>query len=306
MIGGDASTGPAALAAPLLRYYAARIARARRPFVLGISGLQGSGKSTLARALLREARRRGLSAVALSLDDVYHGRRARAALARRVHPLFATRGVPGTHDLALLTRTLEALARASPRRPARLPRFDKGRDTRKPPSHWPRVARAPDLIVLEGWCLGLRPQRAQALSVPVNALERREDADGRWRRAVDRALRAYQPLWRRLHALVLLAAPSFAVVRRWRGEQERALRRRGAPRAMDAAALDRFIAHYERLGRHALATLPPRADVRIELDAARRVLRAFGTSCRPRGMDRSIPGIKPARPPPPCRRPAPR
>lgn len=289
MIDRDANTAPAALAAPLLRHCAARIARARRPFVLGISGLQGSGKSTLAQALLREARRRGLRAVTLSLDDVYYGRRARAALARRVHPLFATRGVPGTHDAALLARTLEALARATPRRPARLPRFDKGRDTRRPPSRWPRVEHPPHLIVLEGWCLGLRPQRADALSVPVNALERREDADGRWRRAVNRALRAYQPLWRRLDALVLLTAPSFAVVRRWRGQQERALRRHGAPRAIDAKALARFIAHYERLSRHALATLPARADVRIELDAARRVR------------------VRPAaRPPPPYRRQAPR
>lgn len=276
MNGKDASTAPAALAAPLLRHCAARIARAQRPFVLGISGLQGSGKSTLAQALLREARRQGLRAVALSLDDFYYGRRARAALARRIHPLFATRGVPGTHDVALLARTLEALARASPRHPARLPRFDKGRDARRPPSRWPRVVRAPQLIVLEGWCLGLRPQRADALSAPVNALERREDAGGRWRHAVNLALRAYRPLWRRLDALALLAAPSFAVVRRWRDEQERALRRRGAPRAMDAAALDRFIAHYERLSRHALATLPARADVRIVLDRDRRVRRVSG------------------------------
>ncbi|HEX7112003.1 MAG TPA: kinase [Mizugakiibacter sp.] len=276
MIDDDASTGPAALAAPLLRYCAARIARTRRPFLLGISGLQGSGKSTLAQALLREARRQGLRAVALSLDDFYYGRRARAALARRVHPLFATRGAPGTHDVALLARTLDALAGATPRRPARLPRFDKGRDTRRPPSRWPLVAETPQLIVLEGWCLGLRPQRADALSVPANALERREDADGRWRHAVNRALRTYQPLWRRLDALALLAAPSFAVVRRWRGQQERALRRRGAPRAMDAAALARFIAHYERLSRHALATLPARADVRIVLDRDRRVRRVSG------------------------------
>lgn len=276
MILKDASTGPAALAAPLLRHYATRMRRARQPFVLGISGLQGSGKSTLAQALLREARRRGLHAVALSLDDVYHGRRARAALARRVHPLFATRGVPGTHDVELLARTLDTLAQAGPRRPSRLPRFDKGRDTRRPPSRWPRVARAPDLVVLEGWCLGVRPERAAALARPCNALERREDADGRWRRAVNTALRAYRPLWRRLDALVLLQAPSFAAVHRWRNQQEDALRRRGAPRAMDAAALRRFVAHYERLSRHALATLPARADVRIDLDRSRRVRRVSG------------------------------
>ena len=36
-------------------------------------------------------------------------------------------------------------------------------------------------------------------------------------------------------------------------------------------ALQRFLQHYERLSRHALAVLPARADLRIVLDAQRRV-----------------------------------
>jgi D-glycerate 3-kinase len=61
------------------------------------------------------------------------------------------------------------------------------------------------------------------------------------------------------------------VVVRWRDEQERALRRRAAPRALSPAALRRFLLHYERLSRHALATLPSLADLRVLLDEARRV-----------------------------------
>ena len=37
-------------------------------------------------------------AVTFSMDDLYLGRAARVDLARRIHPLLATRGVPGTHD----------------------------------------------------------------------------------------------------------------------------------------------------------------------------------------------------------------
>jgi len=249
--------------------------RRKRPVCIGISGLQGSGKSTLAHQLARLARSRGVHCEVLSLDDFYLGRRERLRLARAVHPLFATRGVPGTHDVGLLLRVLGGLARASTARPVRVPRFDKGRDTRLPPSRWRAVTRAPALVLLEGWCVGVAPQSAAALARPVNALERDEDADGRWRRYVnDELARSYARAWRRLDRLVLLQAPRFDVVARWRDEQERRLRRRGAPRAMDGAALRRFLMHYERLSRHALRTLPARADLRLVLDA-RRTVRAI-------------------------------
>ena len=43
----------ASLAGHLLDQYAGRIARSRRPYIIGLSGLQGSGKSTLAREMKR-------------------------------------------------------------------------------------------------------------------------------------------------------------------------------------------------------------------------------------------------------------
>lgn len=242
-----------------------------RPWIWGISGLQGSGKSTLAAALV--AALPADFAVALSLDDFYLSSEQRNALAREIHPLFATRGVPGTHEPGLLHDCLDALARASPEHPALLPRFDKGRDERLAPGHWPRISAPPRLIVLEGWCLGVPPQARQDLVEAVNWLEREEDAQGRWRGHVNAQLAGpYTALWQRIDHLTLLQAPCFAVVERWRGQQEQALHRDRAPRAMDEAALRRFIAHYERLSRHALASLPAIADSVVELDAERRPL----------------------------------
>ena len=248
----------------------ARSARDSAPRLLGVSGLQGSGKSTLAAQLVVAAAARGLRTLSISIDDFYLGRAARRQLAREVHPLLITRGVPGTHDVALALRTLDALRVASPQQPAHVPRFDKGRDTRLPPSRWARVRYTPDLIVLEGWCVGVPPQSRAALRVPVNSLERDEDPDGCWRAWVNAQLAAhYTALWQRLDRLVLLQAPNYNVVTRWRDQQERALRARGAPRALSPTALRRFVLHYERLSRHALATLPARADLRIVLDAQR-------------------------------------
>jgi D-glycerate 3-kinase len=246
----------------------------RRATLVGISGLQGSGKSTLAHQLADAARGRGIDTLVVSLDDFYLGRRDRAALARTSHPLFATRGVPGTHDVALLASTLRAIANASPTKPAMLPRFDKGRDTRVAPSRWRRIVRAPRLVLLEGWCIGVPPQTERALARPVNALECDADRDGAWRNAVNAHLAdGYAALWRSLDALIVLAAPDFAVVERWRDEPERALRKRGAPHAMSRAALARFLMHYERLSRHALRVLRRRADIVVDLDARRRVAR---------------------------------
>ena len=268
----DASTQNQALAGQLLDHYAGRIARAQRPYILGLSGLQGSGKSTLAKALKAEAETRGWPTEVLSLDDFYYSRSDREVLAQQIHPLLRTRGVPGTHEIELLLSVLAALPQASDKLPVSWPRFDKGRDTRIPPSRWPKVVRPPKLVVVEGWALGIRPQLQSALLNPVNELERSEDPDGSWRHWVNKQLRGYQPLWRKFDALIELQAPNWDVVRQWRGEQEEELLARHAPLAMDAAAMQRFLAHFERLSRHALATLPELADSCVEYDEQRHVV----------------------------------
>ena len=132
------------------------------------------------------------------------------------------------------------------------------------------------VLILEGWCVGALPQTAAALATPVNALERDEDQDGRWRGYVNEALATrYPALFNRLAPLVLLAAPSFEVVQAWRSEQEHKLRdklaREGgdASRVMSDAAIARFISHYERVTRHILAEMPQRADHVISLDERR-------------------------------------
>lgn len=239
--------------------------------VLGISGLPGSGKSTLARQLVALARTRGLHVVALSLDDFYRTRRERLALAREVHPLLATRGPPGSHDLALAGATIDGLRRLRGQQAQTIPRFDKLTDRRMSPSRWPRVVGRPDLIVLEGWCLGVPPDDEAALRKPVNRLEADEDRDGVWRRHCNRALADYAPLWRRLDRLVFLQPPSIDIVPRWRGQQERQMQAaRPQQQTMTRAEIVRFLQLFERVGRRALATLPALADRIIALDARRR------------------------------------
>ncbi|MDZ4067516.1 MAG: hypothetical protein U1E06_11845 [Tabrizicola sp.] len=237
-----------------------------RPFILAICGAQGSGKSTLSDALARSMRAGGTSTAILSIDDIYLTKAERKALARDVHPLFAVRGAPGTHDVALGREIIGALRSG---RGARLPRFDKARDDRAPESAWDEAAPDTALLILEGWCVAARPQDEAALVEPVNDLERVEDGDGRWRRAVNAALAAdYAALFAPIDMLVLLAAPDFEVVRDWRIEQEHKLARSagaGAEDVMTDAEVERFIRFYERLTRHILVEMPDRADLVIHL-----------------------------------------
>ncbi len=193
------------------------------PLVIGLNGAQGSGKSTLCafleQVLLPE---HGLSAVTLSLDDLYLTRAARADLARTAHPLLATRGVPGTHDIDLGCMILDALRRGDR---VALPRFSKALDDRVPPDQWAAAPASPDLILFEGWCVGATPQPAGALAEPINRLEAEEDLDGVWRGYVnDQLAGAYAALFAGLDHFVMLRPPDFASVVENRLLQERKLR----------------------------------------------------------------------------------
>jgi D-glycerate 3-kinase len=233
------------------------------PIVIGINGPQGSGKTTLSRvlaeALLPEM---DVRATVLALDDFYLPLAQRRALAATVHPLFATRGVPGTHDAALGIATIDALRGGQGG--IRLPRFDKAEDDRS--AVWHTHAAPPDIVLFEGWCVGAMPQAEAALVNPVNALEAEEDVDGRWRRAVnDRLARDYADWFARIDRLILLMPPDWDAVRANRARQEDKLRA-ATGRGMDDAALAQFMMHYERLTRHMLAEMPGRADAVIRID----------------------------------------
>ena len=241
--------------------------------LVGLCGAQGSGKSTAAAALCELLQHEDLPAVALSIDDFYLPHAERQSLARLVHPLLATRGVPGTHDVELALATIESLAGDEP---TPLPSFDKATDDRRPHRQWRELQGPLRVVILEGWCVGARPEPDAALATPVNTLEQDEDTDGSWRRYVNDALRGrYATLFNRLAPLVLLQAPSFEVVHAWRGEQVRRLREKLAreggngSRVMDDAQIARFISHYERVTRHILAEMPQRADHLIRLDQRR-------------------------------------
>ncbi len=277
-LGIDAPMGRmiAEVYAPLACWITERHGHGAGPLVVGVHGAQGSGKSTLAQVLtelLPELS--GLRAASFSLDDIYLGRAERETLGHEVHPLLRVRGVPGTHDVSLGLSLLDALRNADDDARIRIPSFDKATDERRPPEDWPEWQGRCDVILFEGWCLGVPAEEPGALSTPINALEAEEDPQGFWRRYVNAQLRdRYADLWAQIDALVMLAVPSMEQVVQWRTLQERKLaaaRARegltGGTGLMDEAGVARFVMFFERLTRHALKVLPKDADVTIRLGA---------------------------------------
>ncbi len=237
-----------------------------RPPLIAIVGAQGSGKTTLARAAADR-----FGAVQISLDDVYLTRAAREVLAREVHPLFITRGPPGTHDLGLIQQLIDALAMAGPVDETPIPVFDKRVDDRRPVEDWRVFRGRPTAILIDGWCLGAVPEAATTLAQPVNTLEADRDPDGDWRRAVNARLGdAYADLAARFDAVLFLRAPDFDRVLDWRCQQEADLlgvATEDLP-AVERARLADFIQYFERITRRMLDG-GVRADVVVQLDRNR-------------------------------------
>lgn len=267
-----------AIYVPLAAWIFCHQRRLGGPLVVGVNGAQGAGKSTLFNILeVTLGEGFGLRVAGLSIDDLYKTRAERERLARQVHPLLLTRGVPGTHDIALGIKLLRSLKEGSGDC-LRIPVFDKSIDDRCPASVWQEWSGVADVVVLEGWCVGARPQDEAQLLEPVNELERNEDPDGAWRRYVnDQLAGPYRAFFDLIDIQIMLEVPSMEAVYEWRSVQELKLAERmqhlfdaGEPtdhlRIMGQMEIRRFIQHYERLTRAMLAEMPARADVTLHLN----------------------------------------
>ncbi|EUC41759.1 hypothetical protein COCMIDRAFT_29499 [Bipolaris oryzae ATCC 44560] len=145
------------------------------PIILGITGLQGSGKSTWASTLVKLlSEEYGLYSITVSLDDFYktHDELVLRRNQDSANKLYRTRGQPGTHDETLAQSFFQQLKTwsattttttdgSSSTAALAIPSFDKsrfnGEGDRAPEHTWPRITRAPAIVIFEGWCLGFTP-----------------------------------------------------------------------------------------------------------------------------------------------------
>lgn len=241
--------------------------QASRPVVFGISGAQGSGKSTLCGLLkyILESEY-NYSVVHFSLDDFYLSKLERIQLAKQLHPLFITRGVPGTHDIMLCNKIIKQLINQQQNEAIFIPRFDKRNDDRN--HKWQKIINKIDIVLFDGWCLGAKPQTSEQLIHPINELEKNEDQDGRWRHRVNQFLaNEYQTLFKLIDKWINIKINQFNQVFQQRKLQEKKLAACHSYTPMTDAELIRFIMHFQRITESMLIETQPQADIILTVNA---------------------------------------
>ena len=245
----------------------------RKTKIIGLCGGQGTGKSTISNILkiiLKEAY--ALETTIFSIDDFYKTLKERKVMSKNVSTLFLTRGVPGTHDTKMLYNCIKDLKKNKFKR-IMIPKFDKSIDDRSSKKKWLKVRKKPNIVIFEGWCVGVTAQKKKDLINPINKLEKHKDNKKIWRKMVNLELKNnYKKIFNLIDKLIFLKVPSFKYVFKWRLLQEKKLRITGkGNKTMTDKQIGNFIMFYERLTKHMLNVLPKKADAVISMDSKHRL-----------------------------------
>ena len=221
-----------------------------RTLIVGLSGSQGSGKTMVTGVLqiiLKKFFKKNICII--SIDDFYKTLRDRSRMSQQKHSLFKTRGVPGTHDINLIKNFFISVKRKKFKK-IKLPKFNKSIDDRSKKNYWHNINKRPEIIILEGWCVGAKPQIISSLRKPVNILERHEDKDLIWRKYANEKLKKeYKEVFAMIDYFIFMKVPNFKIVFKWRLHQESKLRKKlhYKKKIMTYSAIKRFIMFYQRI-----------------------------------------------------------
>ncbi len=236
--------------------------------VIGLSGGQGSGKSTITGILKFILKRKyGLELCIFSIDDFYKTKAKRKEMSKKIHPLFLTRGVPGTHDVSLINNTIKKLKKKK-FKTVLIPKFDKSIDDRSKKNKWQKIKKPPNIIIFEGWCVGAKYQKNSDLKKHQNFIEKKYDINLIWRKTLNRYLKnQYKKLFNKIDKLIYLKAPSFSHIFKWRFLQEQKLKLTSkSKRTMSKPEVKRFIMFYERITKQMMKDFSKISDLTVFLD----------------------------------------
>ena len=188
-----------------ISFWIASKAKNKKPYTIGFGGGQGAGKTTISSIVTLILKKYfKLSVFKISIDDFYKTRKERFLLSKKIHPAFMTRGVPGTHDTKIIFNFFKKI-RSRNFKSFKMPKFDKSIDDRCKKNFWYKIKQKPDVIILEGWCVGARAQQSYQLKKSINFFEKNNDQNLVWRKYVNFQLKTkYKKIFNKLNCLMYL------------------------------------------------------------------------------------------------------
>lgn len=266
---------------PLALQLSAYRQQQKHPFIQGILGGQGTGKSTLVAILKLILGHLGHKTLCLSLDDLYKTYSERLALTKQDSRLI-WRGPPGTHDVQLGLTVLDRLRQADSFTAIEVPRFDKSANLGAGERTHPEVVQGIDLVLFEGWFVGVRPIDPTTFETAPPPII--TEADRHFARDMNTLLETYLPLWERLDRLIVLYPVDYQLSLQWRAQAEEEAIAAGKA-GMSHAEIQEFVKYFWKalhpeLFIKPLICAPDGVDMVIEIQRDRSVGEVYRPSDR--------------------------
>jgi D-glycerate 3-kinase len=257
-------------------FWIAKKTNKKEPLIIGLAGGQGIGKTTITSIISIILKKYfKLDVFRISIDDFYKTRKQRTLLSKSTHPLLRTRGVPGTHDINTMLNFFKKI-KVKKFKSLKLPKFNKAVDDRCKQSLWYKIQSKPDVVILEGWCVGARSQNFRQLKKTINSLERTHDQTFKWRQYVNYQLKTkYKKLFNQLDCLLFLKVKNFSLLRRWRLKQEKKLwlksKNKKNLKIMNKIEVKNFMDTYQRITQQMFKDMPKYSSIIMNLNSSHQI-----------------------------------
>jgi len=183
--------------------------------IIGISALPGTGKTTLGKWLEAISLKLNFKIAVISIDDFYLPS-DEMKFAIKNNPWNVSRGFPGSHSVNLMH---EKLLNWKINGELNVPVFDKSlRNGLGDRSHW--RSDNPDLLIIEGWFLGIQPILDDANYQYINS-EELSPHEIFYRNKIQKNLETYLEIWSLIDNIWHLKPLRFEYMNIWKTNQEK-------------------------------------------------------------------------------------
>jgi len=183
--------------------------------IIGISALPGTGKTTLGKWLEAVSLKLNFKIAVISIDDFYLPSKE-MNIAIKNNPWDVSRGFPGSHSSNLMH---EKLLNWKINGELNVPVYDKSlRNGLGDRSHW--RSDNPDLLILEGWFLGIEPYPSDFNYQNTN-LKELSPHETSYRFNIQNNLNKYLDVWSLIDNIWHLKPLKFEYMNMWKRNQEK-------------------------------------------------------------------------------------